>query len=125
MVGFGGYPTVPPLIAAALRGIPTLIHEQNAVMGRANRLLAPRVSADRDRLPGVLDRDRRSPAKATVTGNPVRPAVIAAAATSLSRRRTRTGRCACWCSAAARARASWRIRAGGDRAARAGAARRG
>ena len=41
VVGFGGYPTVPPVLAAALRGIPTLIHEQNAVMGRANRLLAP------------------------------------------------------------------------------------
>ena len=38
VVGFGGYPTVPPVLAATLRGIPTVIHEQNAVMGRANRL---------------------------------------------------------------------------------------
>jgi len=45
VVGFGGYPTVPPVLAATLRKIPTLIHEQNAVMGRANRLLAPRVTA--------------------------------------------------------------------------------
>ena len=37
VVGFGGYPTVPPLLAAALRGIPTVLHEQNGVMGRANR----------------------------------------------------------------------------------------
>ncbi len=44
VVGFGGYPTVPPLLAAANRRIPTLIHEQNAVMGRANRFLASRVS---------------------------------------------------------------------------------
>ena len=41
VVGFGGYPTVPPVLAAVLRRIPTLIHEQNGVMGRANRLLAP------------------------------------------------------------------------------------
>ena len=45
VVGFGGYPTVPPLLAASLRGIPTVLHEQNGVMGRANRLLAPRVTA--------------------------------------------------------------------------------
>ena len=81
VVGFGGYPTVPPVLAATLRGIPTLIHEQNAVMGRANRLLAPRVSAIATSFAGVLDREPALAAKATCTGNPVRPAVIAAAAT--------------------------------------------
>ena len=80
VVGFGGYPTVPPVLAAALRGIPTLIHEQNAVMGRANRLLAPRVRAIALSFAGVLDRELELAAKATRTGNPVRPAVIAAAA---------------------------------------------
>ncbi|MDO8878445.1 MAG: glycosyltransferase, partial [Pseudolabrys sp.] len=45
VVGFGGYPTVPPLWAARLRGVPTVLHEQNGVMGRANRLLAPGVTA--------------------------------------------------------------------------------
>ena len=40
VVGFGGYPTIPPVVAAGLLNIPTLIHEQNGVMGRANRLLA-------------------------------------------------------------------------------------
>ena len=45
VVGFGGYPTVPPLLAATGMGIPTLIHEQNAVMGRANKALAGRVKA--------------------------------------------------------------------------------
>jgi UDP-N-acetylglucosamine--N-acetylmuramyl-(pentapeptide) pyrophosphoryl-undecaprenol N-acetylglucosamine transferase len=79
VVGFGGYPTVPPLLAASLRGIPTLIHEQNAVMGRANRFLAPRVRAIALGFAGVL-RGALS-AKATHTGNPVRPAVIAAATT--------------------------------------------
>jgi UDP-N-acetylglucosamine--N-acetylmuramyl-(pentapeptide) pyrophosphoryl-undecaprenol N-acetylglucosamine transferase len=79
VVGFGGYPTIPPLLAANLRGIPTLIHEQNAVMGRANRLLAPRVRAIATGFAGVLDRDPALAGKATHTGNPVRPAVIAAA----------------------------------------------
>lgn len=38
-IGFGGYPTFPPLVAASLLGVPTILHEQNAVMGRANRAL--------------------------------------------------------------------------------------
>ena len=80
VVGFGGYPSVPTMLAAAWRGIPTLIHEQNGVMGRANRFLAPRVSAIATGFPVALD-DAALAAKATHTGNPVRPAVIAAAAT--------------------------------------------
>ncbi len=75
VVGFGGYPTLPPLMAAAFRGIPSIIHEQNAVMGRANRLLAPRVTAIATSFAGVAQDTR----KASFTGNPVRPAVIAAA----------------------------------------------
>ena len=81
VVGFGGYPTLPPVAAATLRGIPTVIHEQNGVMGRANRLLAPRVTAIATSFAGVLDNDPALAAKATRTGNPVRPAVVAAAAT--------------------------------------------
>ncbi len=80
VVGFGGYPTLAPVLAATWRRIPTIIHEQNAVMGRANKLLAPRVSAIATSFPGVLDAAPRLAAKATPTGNPVRPAVIAAAA---------------------------------------------
>lgn len=79
VIGFGGYPTVPPLIAAAWRSIPTLIHEQNGVMGRANRFLAPRVTAIATSFPGVLDKTPVLSAKATHTGNPVRPAVVDAA----------------------------------------------
>ena len=79
--GFGGYPTIPPVLAATLRKIPTVIHEQNAVMGRANRFLASRVNAIATSFAGVLDREEKLDAKATRTGNPVRPAVIAAAAT--------------------------------------------
>ena len=81
VIGFGGYPTLPPVLAAALRGVPTVIHDANAVIGRANRLLAPRVTAIATTFPDVL-RDRpRLAAKTTLTGNPVRPAVVAAAAT--------------------------------------------
>src|SRR6185295_112927 len=82
VVGFGGYPTIPPLLAASLRGIPTLIHEQNAIMGRANRMLAPRVRSIATGFAGVLSRDAALNVKAVHTGNPVRPAVIAAAATT-------------------------------------------
>jgi UDP-N-acetylglucosamine--N-acetylmuramyl-(pentapeptide) pyrophosphoryl-undecaprenol N-acetylglucosamine transferase len=78
VVGFGGYPTLPPLLAATLRRIPTIIHDANAVMGRANRMLAPRVSAIATSFPGMT-LDGPLAAKATFTGNPVRPMVIAAA----------------------------------------------
>jgi len=81
VVGFGGYPTVPPVLAAAWRGVPTLIHEANAVMGRANRLLAPRVTAIATTFPDLFRDAPKLAAKATLTGNPVRPAVVAAAAT--------------------------------------------
>ena len=77
VVGFGGYPTVPPLLAAWLLRIPTVLHEQNAVMGRANRFLSPRVSLIACGFPGLKGVDQ---AKARVTGNPVRPSVIDAAA---------------------------------------------
>jgi UDP-N-acetylglucosamine--N-acetylmuramyl-(pentapeptide) pyrophosphoryl-undecaprenol N-acetylglucosamine transferase len=80
VVGFGGYPTLAPVLAATWRRIPTIIHEQNAVMGRANRFLAPKVSAIALSFTGVLDRAPALAAKAAHTGNPVRPAVIAAAA---------------------------------------------
>lgn len=80
VVGFGGYPTIPPVMAATLRGIPTVIHDSNAVIGRANRLLSSRVSAIATTFPGILDTEPALAAKATQTGNPIRPAVIAAAA---------------------------------------------
>ena len=81
VVGFGGYPTVPPLMAATLRGIPTVLHEQNGVMGRANRLLAARVTAIATGFRTLARLDLRLQAKITFTGNPVRAEVIAAAAT--------------------------------------------
>jgi UDP-N-acetylglucosamine--N-acetylmuramyl-(pentapeptide) pyrophosphoryl-undecaprenol N-acetylglucosamine transferase len=80
VVGFGGYPTLPPLMAARLRGVPAIIHDANAVLGRANRFLSRRVDAIATSLPGVLDRDPDLAGKATAVGTPMRPAILAAAA---------------------------------------------
>jgi UDP-N-acetylglucosamine--N-acetylmuramyl-(pentapeptide) pyrophosphoryl-undecaprenol N-acetylglucosamine transferase len=80
VVGFGGYPTLPPLLAARLAGVPGIIHDSNAVLGRANRFLSSRVSAIATSLPGVLDRDPALAAKTTTVGTPMRPAILAAAA---------------------------------------------
>ncbi|MEH7907769.1 undecaprenyldiphospho-muramoylpentapeptide beta-N-acetylglucosaminyltransferase [Rhizobium laguerreae] len=77
VVGFGGYPTVPPLLAATRLGVASMIHEQNAVMGRANKALATRVQAIAG---GFLPEGGAAfPDKTVTTGNPVRPAIIAAA----------------------------------------------
>jgi UDP-N-acetylglucosamine--N-acetylmuramyl-(pentapeptide) pyrophosphoryl-undecaprenol N-acetylglucosamine transferase len=81
VVGFGGYPSVPTLLAASLRRIPTLIHDANAVMGRANRFLAPRMTAIATAFDNVLKAEPALAAKATVTGNPVRAVVVSAAVT--------------------------------------------
>lgn len=81
VIGFGGYPSVPPVLAAVWRGVPTVIHDANAVVGRANRLLAPRVTAIATTFPETFRDARHLATKATLTGNPVRQAVIAAAAT--------------------------------------------
>jgi UDP-N-acetylglucosamine--N-acetylmuramyl-(pentapeptide) pyrophosphoryl-undecaprenol N-acetylglucosamine transferase len=80
VVGFGGYPTLPPVLAAWLLRIPRIVHEQNAVMGRANRLLAARASAIATGYPGILARRPELAIKAVHTGNPVRAAVREAAA---------------------------------------------
>ncbi len=82
VVGFGGYPSVPTMLAAIQLGLPTVIHERNAVLGRANRLLAARI-----RRIATGFADERSAAgrpgrrAGSYTGNPVRPAIAAAAAT--------------------------------------------
>ncbi len=79
VVGFGGYPTVPPVLAATLLGVPSLIHEQNGVLGRANRLLAPRVTAIGTGFAAVKGLGGALAAKVRHVGNPIRPAVLAAA----------------------------------------------
>jgi UDP-N-acetylglucosamine--N-acetylmuramyl-(pentapeptide) pyrophosphoryl-undecaprenol N-acetylglucosamine transferase len=81
VVGFGGYPTLPPLFAATIRKIPAVIHEANGVLGRANRLLAHRVQAIATGFSGLLAHDLQLSPKVTHTGNPIRPAVGEAAKT--------------------------------------------
>ena len=80
VIGFGGYPTYPPLVAARLRGIATAIHEQNAVLGRANRLLAKQVTAIATSFDRTKFLDGNLTVKAQFTGNPVRQSVNVAAA---------------------------------------------
>jgi UDP-N-acetylglucosamine--N-acetylmuramyl-(pentapeptide) pyrophosphoryl-undecaprenol N-acetylglucosamine transferase len=76
-IGFGGYPSVPTMLAAVYLGLPTLIHEQNAVLGRANRLLAPRVRRIATGFPATAGMRHTDRARAIHTGNPVRPALLA------------------------------------------------
>ncbi len=78
VVGFGGYASVPTMLAASFAGILTALHEQNAVLGRANRLLAPRVltiATSFARTAGIPSAAR---GKAVLTGMPVRPEFAAA-----------------------------------------------
>jgi UDP-N-acetylglucosamine--N-acetylmuramyl-(pentapeptide) pyrophosphoryl-undecaprenol N-acetylglucosamine transferase len=75
VVGFGGYPTLPPIMAARSLGIPTMIHEQNAVMGRANRFLSRFADAVALSFPSTKHLRRSAEKRAQVTGNPVRDAV--------------------------------------------------
>ncbi|MGC5780757.1 undecaprenyldiphospho-muramoylpentapeptide beta-N-acetylglucosaminyltransferase [Methylobacterium sp. NFXW15] len=78
VVGFGGYPTVPPVLAAQLLRVPTLLHEQNAVMGRANTFLAKgarTIATGFREVRGIPD---KATARRVHTGNPLRPAVIEA-----------------------------------------------
>jgi UDP-N-acetylglucosamine--N-acetylmuramyl-(pentapeptide) pyrophosphoryl-undecaprenol N-acetylglucosamine transferase len=75
VVGFGGYPAFPSLLAASSMRIPTVLHEQNAVMGRVNRLLAGEAVAIGTAYSEI---DRLKPkykAKSVLVGNPVREAI--------------------------------------------------
>ncbi|MDC9825931.1 undecaprenyldiphospho-muramoylpentapeptide beta-N-acetylglucosaminyltransferase [Devosia sp. ZB163] len=78
VVGFGGYPVFPPFVAASLRGIPGLLHEQNAVMGRANRALASMARAIGLTFPRTAKAEAFA-AKSEVVGNPIRDRVRAVA----------------------------------------------
>ncbi len=77
MVGFGGYPTIPPVLAALARGVPSGIHEQNSVMGRANRFLAPMVKAVAVSFEDTKFLDGKLITKSYVTGSPLRDGVLA------------------------------------------------
>ena len=77
VVGFGGYPSLPAMLAAFSMGVPTVIHEQNAVIGRANRLLAGRASAVACAFPTLKKAPASVSRRAVVVGNPIRPHVRA------------------------------------------------
>ena len=77
VVGFGAYAAAPTVLAASWLGRRVIVHEQNAVMGRANRLLARRadiIATGFPRVQGLAETELR---KARMTGNPVRPAIQA------------------------------------------------
>jgi UDP-N-acetylglucosamine--N-acetylmuramyl-(pentapeptide) pyrophosphoryl-undecaprenol N-acetylglucosamine transferase len=73
VVGFGGYPSIPALAAAVLLRLPRMIHEQNGVLGRVNRMFAKRVAQVAC---GVWPTDLPPGAKAVHVGNPVRATVL-------------------------------------------------
>jgi len=72
LVGFGGYPSLPTAIAARLAGIPYILHEQNAVLGRANRLLAGGARSIATSFEGTNAIKPSHLDKVVLTGNPVR-----------------------------------------------------
>ena len=78
-IGFGGYPSVPPMLAAAWAGVPVVIHEQNALLGRANRLLAPRARRIALSFQPTERLRAADEGRAALVGNPVRRDVIAIA----------------------------------------------
>ncbi len=77
VVGFGGYPSFPPVYAAQRRKIPTVIHQPDAVLGKANMLLAPRADKIALSFPKVEGLSQPDAARTVVTGNPVRSEIAA------------------------------------------------
>lgn len=77
IVGFGGYPALPALLAATSAKLPSIIHEQNAVLGRVNRLLAGRVDAIATSYENVDRLAHKHAGKVHLVGNPVRAEVLA------------------------------------------------
>ncbi|MEL6238439.1 MAG: undecaprenyldiphospho-muramoylpentapeptide beta-N-acetylglucosaminyltransferase [Pseudomonadota bacterium] len=77
VIGFGGYPALPALLAANSARIPSVVHEQNAVLGRVNRLLAGRVDAIATSYPEVQRLKSKFANKTHLVGNPVREEVLA------------------------------------------------
>ena len=72
VVGFGGYPAFPSLLAASAMRVPTVLHEQNAVLGRVNRLLSGEAAAIATAYDQVDRLKPRYKPKTQVVGNPVR-----------------------------------------------------
>ena len=77
VIGFGGYPSMPALLASTSAGIPSLVHEQNAVLGRVNRFMAGRVQAIATSYPDIERLKPKFLERTHLVGNPVRPSVLA------------------------------------------------
>jgi len=77
VVGFGGFASVPPVWAARSLGLPVVLHEQNAVLGRANRLLSRHARVLATAFPEVRAVRPADRGKLRQVGNPVRDAVAA------------------------------------------------
>jgi len=77
VVGFGGYPSVPALFAASRMNIPIVLHEQNAILGRANRAMMEKAKIIAMSFPNVVGIKPHQGARLAYTGNPVRPAFMA------------------------------------------------
>jgi UDP-N-acetylglucosamine--N-acetylmuramyl-(pentapeptide) pyrophosphoryl-undecaprenol N-acetylglucosamine transferase len=77
IVGFGGYPALPALLAATAAKLPSIVHEQNAVLGRVNRLLSGRVDAIATSYDKVDRLNPKHAGKVRLVGNPVRAEVLA------------------------------------------------
>lgn len=77
VVGFGGYPSLPSLLAAGAMRRPRVLHEQNAVLGRVNRMMAPRVDAVAVAYHNIQRYPEGHELKKHITGNPVRDEIIA------------------------------------------------
>ena len=76
VVGFGGYPVFPALLAALAAEVPSVIHEQNAVLGRVNRFFAGRVDAIATAYPEIARLSLKHAGKVHLVGNPVRAEVL-------------------------------------------------
>lgn len=76
VVGFGGYPSMPPCSAASLLGIPLILHEQNAVLGRVNKLLAGQAKGIATSFHYTESPDAGIAKKMVYTGNPVRSEIL-------------------------------------------------
>ncbi len=77
VIGFGGYPSVPAVLAAQKLDIPTIIHEQNAILGKANKFLAPNAERIALSMPAISGLDGDEKYRSVITGNPVRPEISA------------------------------------------------
>jgi len=77
VIGFGGYPSFPAVYAAQRQKIPTVIHEQNAIIGKANLMLADKAERIALSLPLMRGLDADQQVRTVITGNPVRPSIAA------------------------------------------------